>query len=482
MSNKNLKEKLRKLPRRPGVYLLKDSGGAVLYVGKATSLQERVRSHFRSGYAGKELLLTGRVKDVEVIPVANPSEALLLENQLIKKYQPRYNTNLKDGKSYPLVKITHDRFPALRIVREERSDRASYYGPFTSVENLRRLVRFLRVYYPVRTCSNHTLVRGRPCTQYHLKRCCAPCAGFVSEEEYRSIVGGVKAFFSGRYEQFQEVLKRQLRVAVRQLNFEEAQKLKERLELLQDIVRKFPGRPETELVAYGQENVLQQLAECLRLETVPGVVEGYDVSFWRPGLATGSKVTFRGGLPDKKEYRHFHLQRVSGIDDYRMLQEILERRFTGSGKDRDYPDLILVDGGKGQLTAAEQVLERLKVNIPVVALAKENEEIYLPGQRAPLRLSLSSPVLQFLQRVRNEAHRFALNYARKLLRRRTLDSFLEEIPGLGPVGLSKIKNRFSDLAELAQADVKALQKLGLSGGVAQELIRRFRSGNRQQNQ
>jgi len=473
MINQSLKEKLKQVPESPGVYILKDEAGNVLYVGKATCLSRRVSSHFNRALTAKDLLLGSQVRDLEVIPVASPAEALLLENRLIKKYQPRYNTNLKDGKSYPLVKITDESFPALCIVREEKTEKDEYYGPFTDVYGLKRLVRFLRRHYPLRSCSPAVFRRGRLCTQYHIKRCSGPCAHLISREEYSKLVEGVRAFFSGRYAQFQKGLKRKLQDAIRQLRFEEAQLLKERLQLVDYMVEKFPLRSEPELESYGYENVLAQLAGVFHLQRIPSVVEGYDISVWGKDLATGSRVTFRGGIPDKKSYRHYRIMNAAIFDDYLMLEEVLLRRFTGS--DKDYPDLILVDGGKGQLSVAEKVLRRLNLRVPVVALAKEREEIYLPGQAKPLSLPLNSPVLQFLQRVRNEAHRFAVQYQKKILHRKTMASLFQGIPGLGPARLKKIKNYFPDLKTLADGEVETLKKMGIPEKAAKLLLERLAS-------
>ncbi|MCM8768510.1 MAG: excinuclease ABC subunit UvrC [Candidatus Omnitrophica bacterium] len=470
MTNQKLKEELKKLPRCPGVYLLKDEGGQIIYVGKAVSLRDRVASHFGQSYNLKTLVMAGQVTGIEAIPVATPAEALILENQLIKKYQPRYNTNLKDGKSYPLVKITRETFPALMIVREEKNGHDFYYGPFTNVEHLKRLVKFLRHYYPVRTCSPATFRKHRVCTEYHLRRCCGPCTNSVSSKEYNRIMAGVKAFFSGHYRRFEKILKRQLNQAVKELRFEEAQLIKERLDLLDSLEKKFPAREEQHLVAYGEQNILTALARLCRLEKIPVVVEGYDVSLWSQDLATGSKVVFRGGHPDKKSYRHYRIQSVANIDDYQMLREIVERRFTGAGRDEDYPDLILVDGGKGQLSAVLQVLSRFNLQIPVLALAKEKEEIYLPNWRQAISLPANSPVLHFLQRVRDEAHLFAFRYQRLLRKKKTLASLLERIPGLGPVRRQKIRERFPDIYRLKQADLDMLKETGVPEKIARRLL------------
>ena len=472
MMERKLKEKLEKIPDTPGVYIMKDEKGQVIYVGKASSLSKRVKSYFTASSNLKNLVLTPQIKDIEVIPVYSESEALLLENRLIKEYQPKYNVNLKDGKSYPLVKITNEKFPSIQIVRKEKKDDGIYFGPFTNVKLLKKLVRFLRRYFPIRNCKKKMDKISNVCTQYHIGLCSGPCAGKIGEEEYSKLVEGIISFFEGKYAQFEKKLKKWMEEAIERWDFETAQKLKERLFLLQKMKEKFPVREEEELVSYGKENVLANLAEILNLPKIPNLIEGYDISNIGGDMAAGSKVAFKGGIPYKEGYRKFRIKTVDGIDDYGMLREVIRRRFDSEEERKEIPDLILVDGGKGQLNAVYQVLKELKLDIPVISLAKRREEIYTLWSDKPIILPQDSPVLHLLQRVRNEAHRFAIKYHKLLRRKKTVFSFLDEIKGVGEKRKKKLLEKFPDIVSLANAEKNELVELKIPENVAKEIIKK----------
>ncbi len=419
MQNKRIKRKLDEVPDIPGVYLMKDRRGNVIYVGKAISLKRRISSYFQEGRSDTKLLvLSANISDFDVVPLASEAEALILENNLIKKYKPRYNTNLKDDKSYPMVKITAESLPSIRIVREEEDGRSLYFGPFTDVELVRNVLRFIRRYYPVRNCR-YDLDRKkvRLCSQYHIRRCCGPCETKVTEKEYREIVRGMASFWSGNYKKFRKELKKQLTAAIRKLHFEKAQEIKNRLFMLEAIGKKFPLRDERSLVSYGESNVLENLKKILSLDKIPYHIEGYDVSNVSGVHSTASKVSFKGGTKDSDNYRKYRIKYGDGIDDCRMIEEVITRRFDSEDERKELPDLILVDGGKGQLNSAARALKKLKICIPVISLAKSNEDIYVSGAKGFLRLKYDSRELHLLQAVRNEAHRFAVSYHRNLHRK-----------------------------------------------------------------
>lgn len=417
-------KKLNSVPDIPGVYLMKDERGNIIYVGKATSLKKRITSYFyRADTDPKSLSLISNIHDFEFIPVASDAEALILENALIKKYQPRYNINLKDDKSYPFVKITEEKFPSVRLVREVKDGVSLYFGPFTDVELVKSVLKFIRKYYPVRNCRyNLEKKKVRLCTQYYIKRCSGPCEGKISEDEYRRIVNGLISFFEGNYKSFTKDLMKQMKEAIESLEFEKAEEIKRRIFMLEEMRKRFPLRDEKTLFTYGESNVLVGLKDILRLEKIPYHIEGYDVSNIQGDCATASKVSFKGGAPDKDNYRRYRIKFVEGmIDDCRMIEEVLTRRFDSEEERREIPDLILIDGGKPQLNTAIRTLRKMKMDIPVISLAKREEEIYIKESKEPLCIGKDSPEIHLLQAIRNEAHRFAVSYHRKLRRKKIRD-------------------------------------------------------------
>ena len=428
---KNLKKKLEKTPDSPVFYVFKDSSGDVIYVGKAVSLKSRVSSYFSQVSDDRTAFLRPEIADFEVIPVSSEGEALVLESLLIKKHQPQFNVNLKDGKTYPYVKISGDPFPYVSVVREVKSKDADYYGPFTDVKSLKQVLRFIRRFFPFRTCGMKITGRSaRPCTAFHIKKCAGPCIGKIDEKDYRQIIEGVRAFFAGAYRKYMEKMKIQMTQSVRAWDFENARLLFSRIVLLEKMKQSIPWRREEELLEYRDQNVLSRIAEIFHLEKIPAVIEGYDISNLGETLATGSRVTFRGGVPCKDGYRKYKIKTVDGVDDYEMLREVLRRRF--DSKEDDKPDLILIDGGRGHLWTAISVLAGMKIKISVISIAKKEEAIYTEFSKEPVLLAGDAPELHFLQRIRDEAHRFALGYHLKLRRKNVTSSRIDRIKGIGP--------------------------------------------------
>ncbi len=577
--------KLRHLPDRPGVYLMKDAEGAVLYVGKAKALRSRVRSYFRGGTESlKTRELVRRIADFDTIVVNSEDEALILENNLIKEYQPRFNISLRDDKSYPYIKVTvGEAFPRVFVTRRLIRDGSRYFGPYTDVRRMRQVLEVVKRLYTVRSC-HYRLPREappRPCLDYHIGRCLAPCVGLQSPDDYRRMIDEVLDVLGGHSTAAARRLKREMDAAAAELKFERAAELRDalshlgRLEAHQkvvdvsgsdrdvfgiardgneacgvilriregkllareamflenlldepddmavstvatryytsrmvDLVHDFPPevlfpvefedravlekwmRDRTrsavrtrvpvrgekvrlvELAARNARHLLEErrligdgvgerapdalfeLQEVLELSNVPRTIVCFDVSHTQGTETVASAVTFTNGVPDKSGYRRFRIRGEWGNDDFQSMREALSRylkRRLEEGK--GLPDLIVIDGGKGQLSTAQTVLEELDLaQQPLISLAKREEEVFVVGRSDPIRLSRRSPALRLLQRSRDEAHRFAITYNRKLRTRRTITSRLSEIPGVGPARQRALLERFGSVRALGAAD------------------------------
>jgi len=577
-----LGERVDQVPDRPGVYLYKDAKGQVIYVGKAASLRSRVRSYFQESRARdpKTDALVGQIRDLDVIVTGNELEALILESTLVKKHRPRYNIILRDDKHYPFLKLTtNEEFPRLVVARRVQKDGAAYFGPFYPATAMRQTLRLVRQLFPLRTCR--IKIDGklpRPCLQYFIHRCKAPCTGWETAEGYAKTVADVDRFLEGRGDDLAMDLTREMEGAAADLKFERAAGLRDQIQALntvrerqkmisteeadQDIVgivhrgpdacvqlffvrkgrllgresffferlsgsapseilsafvRQFYARnvtpppeillseelPEAdltgawlaqrrggrvdllvpqrgtkrELVLMAEENaalalethllsrgnrqqvVIEEIERALGLPGPPHRIEGFDISTIQGSETVASMVVWQDGDMKKDEYKRYKIRTVTGADDFASMQEVLTRRY-GRALEEDgvLPDLILLDGGRGQLGVGVKALEELGLDyLPIASLAKRAEEVYLPDQLQPLVLDLGSPALMALQKVRDEAHRFAIGYHKKLRQRRTISSVLDQIPGVGPaVRTSLLKTlgsakgvRAASVAELA---------------------------------
>ncbi|MFH2068700.1 MAG: excinuclease ABC subunit UvrC [Candidatus Omnitrophota bacterium] len=468
---KGLQKKVDELPNLPGVYLFRDKSGRIIYAGKALSLRNRVRSYFQSSrsFDPKTELLVNEIADIEHYPTAGEAEAFFLESRFIKTYQPHYNVDLRDDKTFPLVRITKNDFPRVEIIRGRKGKDAYYFGPFTEAWALRRAVRNLRRIFPVAGCRRRINPKNpvRPCFDYNLKRCLAPCAGKTTHEEYSRTVRALLSFFEGKNRRIISELKTAMEKAAGELNFEEAARIRDEI----DVLRRVQKHPK----ALGRERPFQEailnLKDSLELRKEPVRIEAYDISNLSGREAVGSMVTFLAGEPCRKMYRRFRIKEVGGIDDCAMISEVLKRRFRE--KEWSLPDLILVDGGRGQVASANRVLKSNHCEIPLVGLAKEEEQIFAPGKRKPLPVSRSSPEGLFLQRIRNEAHRFAVSYHRNLQQKKVTASALDSIPGIGPRRKAFLWRRFSSLEEIKSAPVIELLKAGIPEKVALKLKKIF---------
>jgi excinuclease ABC subunit C len=577
-----LEEQVGQVPDRPGVYLYKDAKAQVIYVGKAASLRSRVRSYFQESRARdpKTDALVGQIRDIEYIVTGNELEALILESTLVKKHRPRYNIILRDDKHYPFLKLTtNEEFPRLVVARRVLKDGATYFGPFYPATAMRQTLRLVRQLFPLRTCRikiDGTL--PRPCLQYFIHRCNAPCTGGETPEGYARTVRLVERFLDGRGDDLAMELTREMEAAAADLKFERAAGLRDQIQALntvrerqkmisteeaeQDIVgvvhrgpdacvqlffvrkgrllgresffferlsgstpgeilsafiRQFYARnvtpppeillseelPEAELtgawlaqrrggrvdllvpqrgtkrelVAMAEENaalalethllargnrqqvVLEELERALGLPGPPHRIEGFDISTMQGSETVASMVVWQDGDMKKDEYKRYRIRTVTGTDDFASMQEVLGRRYGRALESAGVlPDLILLDGGRGQLGAGVKALEEIGLDyVPIASLAKRAEEVYLPDRLQPLVLDLGSPALQALQKIRDESHRFAVGYHKKLRQRRTIASVLDQIPGVGPtVRTSLLKTlgsakgvRAASVAELA---------------------------------
>jgi len=578
----SLEEKLARLPDRSGVYIYRDAKAQVLYVGKAASLRSRVRSYFQESRPRdpKTDALVRQIRDLEYIVTDNELEALMLEANLVRKHRPRYNIILRDDKHYPFLKLTtNEDFPRLLVARRVQNDGAIYYGPFYPATAMRETLKLTRQLFPLRTCSitiDGTL--ERPCIQYAIHRCNAPCTGWETREGYAQTVRDVVQFLEGRDEALALRLTHAMEAAAAEMKFERAAVLRNQIqalnkvrerqkiistdevdqdvigvvrqgsdacvefffvrkgrllgqeafffdkvagwgagEILSAFVRQFYRKavtpapeilvseelPEAELttewlstlagrrvqllvpqrgakrefVAMAEANaaialqnhllsrddrqqvVLEELRRALTLPGLPNRIEGYDISHVQGSEQVGSMVVWENGSMKKDDYKRFRIKSVAGADDFAALGEVLTRRFARAlEQGTPLPDLVLIDGGRGQLNVGLKVLQDLGLDyLSVVALAKQQEEVYVGESLQPLVLDPTSPALHTLQKVRDEAHRFAITYHKKLRSRRTLQSVLDTIPGVGPtIRTSLLKSlgsarrvRESSVAELA---------------------------------
>ena len=576
-----LEEKVDQVPDRPGVYLYKDAKGQVIYIGKAASLRGRVRSYFQESRARdpKTDALVGQIRDLDYIVTGNELEALILESNLVKKHRPRYNIILRDDKHYPFLRLTlNEDFARLVVARRVQKDGAAYFGPFYPATAMRQTLRLVRQLFPLRTCRikiDGTL--ARPCLQYYIHRCNAPCTGWETREGYAKTVRLVQRFLEGHNDDLAMELTREMEAAASALRFERAAGLRDQIQALntvrerqkiisteqadQDIVgvvrqgpdacvqlffvrkgrlmgresfffdrvsgwssgeilsafvRQFYARDVTpppeillseeppeaalsaewlgqrrggrvdlhapqrgkkrELVAMAEENaalalqthllargnrlqvVLDELERALNLPAPPHRIEGFDISTIQGSETVASMVVWQDGEMKKDDYKRYKIRTVAGTDDFAAMREVLTRRYgrvlEGEGV---FPDLILLDGGRGQLSAGMKALEDLGLDyLPIASLAKRAEEVYTPEHLQPLVLDMGSPALQALQKIRDEAHRFAISYHKKLRERRTISSVLDQIPGVGPMVRTSLLKTLGSAKVVREASVAEL--------------------------
>ena len=568
-----LHEKLKTLPDSPGVYIMKDTHGKIIYVGKAVVLKNRVRQYFQSGknHSPKVKAMVARIADFETIVTASEVEALILECNLIKKHRPRYNISLKDDKSYPYLKLTlAEDFPRIILTRRVIHDGSRYFGPYTSGLAVKETLQLLRKIFPLRTCKTFA---KRPCLEYHIKRCLAPCAKKISRDDYMSFVKSAEKFLEGRTAQVERELSAQMNAASEALNFEKAahlrdvllavRKVSEKQKIVTDtgdvdaiglarlngetcaqifFVRdgKVTGRenfllsgvtdetdaqavtefikqyysraqisateillptalPEDDakilsewlgakllepkrgvkrsLVEMANQNAakflseesarrllkdaqtvgaVEELKNFLHLPKLPRRMECFDISHIQGAETVASMVVFTDGAPDKKSYRRFKIRSTEGKpDDFLSMREVTGRRY-GKLSTEELPDLIVIDGGQGQLSSALEIIRGAGHQVPVVGLAKQFELIFVEGSAIPVELPRDSQALKLMQRIRDEAHRFAITYHRKLRRARNLKSELDNVAGIGQKRRTELLKAFGSIDKIKAASIEEL--------------------------
>ncbi len=419
----NTAAKVRTFPQSPGVYLMKDAAGVVIYVGKATNLRSRAGSYFlkAAGIDQRTGDWVGKIADADFIPCESEVDALLVESRLIKDIQPAYNKILKDDKTFPYLQITtHEDFPRVEVTREPANKGVKLYGPFASAGALRGAVQVLQRIFKFRTCSldinegDDQWKWFRPCLLASIKQCTAPCNMRIGKEEYRKDIKRLHLFLQGNKKRLLKQMKGEMLTASQDLDFEKAAKLRDEIEMLESLDRRgeLDTHAQPEVFYVDPKKGLTGLRQVLKLKETPRSIEGVDIAHLGGGETVASLVKFIDGLPFKPGYRRFKINTVKGIDDFRSIHEVVARRFQRLSDENDaFPDILLIDGGKGQLSSAVAAFESLGIDPPVlISLAKKNEEIYRPGESTPLVLSRHSFSLRLLQYVRDEAHRFAQHY------------------------------------------------------------------------
>ncbi len=408
----NLQAKIKALPLTSGVYLMKDAGGKIIYIGKAVSLRKRVQSYFRKTKTmSKTDQLVAEICDIATIDTNSEAEALILEASLVKEHLPKYNFDLRDDKSYPFIEVTGERFPRVEIVRPAvRIPTSQYFGPYVESRLIREALTIIRKIFHFRTCDPFP---KKECLDYHIGLCEAPCIDKISRKAYLRNIRSVCLILDGKKDELYRGLKGEMEILSREKKFEEAAKIRDQLQAIGAL---YSGSAD---INYYKE--AEQLQRALNLPRIPERIEGFDISNIMGQQSVGSMVSFLMGKPDKSQYRRFRIKEVKGIDDFKMIAEIVRRRYARLKREGlAFPDLIMIDGGKGQLSAAYQELEKLHIVIPIISLAKREEEIFLLGKRNPVVLSRQSLGLKLLQRLRDEAHRFALSYHRNLRAKKML--------------------------------------------------------------
>jgi excinuclease ABC subunit C len=486
-----IKKRLMELPDRPGVYVMRDRLGQVIYVGKARSLKKRVRSYFQPSRLQKidpkTRSLINQVTTFETYEVRSEPEALLLEGKLIKELRPRYNISFRDDKRFLMVKVRmQDPFPRFELARIKKDDGARYFGPFAHSGSLRNTIDFITRQFGLRSCR--AVYPGeedyRHCMDDIIRHCSAPCIGKVDAEEYRERVEAACEFLEGRNKALLGKLEAEMLEAAERQEFEKAAQIRDSLSDLRRTVglrtRKF-SRDHFPRSYDGLEAV-RQLQTDLGLPRVPHRIEGFDISNISGTLAVASMVSFENGKPNKAAYRRFRIKTVTdGPDDFRMMAEAVGRRYSRLLREgASLPDLILIDGGKGQLNAARRRLWGMGLeDVPILGLAKKNEEVFVPDRKDPILIERSSSALRLLQQLRDEAHRFALTYHRDLRRKRIRNSVLDDLPGLGSKRKGLLLEHFGSVEQMRAATERQLCQVPGIGPKLAEQIRRHLSAKKE---
>lgn len=426
-------EKVRSFPHSPGVYLMKDAAGRVIYVGKAKDLRNRAGSYFLKAAAEdpRTARLVQEIRDIDYLEAESEVDALLVEARLIKDIQPKFNQDLKDDKTFPYLEIyTREEFPRVEITREPKAHGTKLYGPFANVRGLRGALQVLQKIFKFRTCSldiredDERWRWFRPCLLASIHQCTAPCALRISKEQYRKDIRRLQQFLEGKKQSLLEEMREEMAAVSKELRFEEAARLRDEIRLLETLDQRgeLDKHVQPEVFPIDPKRGLAGLQKVLHLAERPRTIEGVDIAHLAGTETVASLVQFIDGMPFKPGYKRFRIRNVEGVDDFSSIYEVVARRFQRlQDEGQSFPDILLVDGGKGQLNAAMSAFTTLQIEPPtVISLAKREEEIFVTGADDPLRLSRHSYALRLLQYVRDEAHRFAQHYHHILRRKSTL--------------------------------------------------------------
>ncbi len=482
-----VRNKINSLPFKPGVYFMKDEAGEILYIGKAGSLRKRGRSYLlnRAEFP-KTTILMGKVCDIDHVETPTEVDALLLEAHLVRKYKPRFNQELKDDKSFPFIKITAEKFPRVHITRNKTDKKAAYYGPYTDAKLLREAVALINNLFPIRKCQK---LPKTACLYYHIGQCLAPCIKPEVQGEYDRSVSEVRSFLGGGKKSFIEYLMDRMKEAAEELRFEDAQFFKEQIEALSRLRKKRFSfkRPEGGIGL----SATMELRRALEMEKLPEKIVCFDVSNIQGDEAVASRVSFYRELADKVEYRRYKIRGVTGINDYAMIQEAVRRMITGikEGRETFVPDVMMIDGGKGHLNAALEVLRAEGFeNTALISIAKKFETIYWAkllknvilrpkaeesNEIIELAFPKDSPVQHLLEKIRDEAHRFAITYHRSLKVKNLTRSELDQIPGIGDKRKRVLLQQFDSMDELKRSGVDQLAGLPGMNRAYADIVWRF---------
>ena len=439
----DIRKHIAEFPKPPGVYLMKDAEARVLYIGKAKDLRARVGSYFQPSAdllntRGPDICrMVDKVADIDVIECDTEVDALLKESRLIKDIQPPHNAMLKDDKTFPYIEITTgDDFPAVYVTRTPRLKGSKLYGPFLSISGIRDAVNALQKVFKYRTCELE-IIEGdesrrffRPCLLHAINQCTAPCAAMISKEDYKKDIVRLKKFLNSKRSVVLRQMQGEMEEAADVLRYEDAAKLRDRIKAIESLSLSGDVREDVqpEVFYIDPKKGLEKLADLLGLQAPPRCMECVDIAHLQGEETVGGLICFIDGKPFKSGYRRFQIKSVEGVDDYASIREVIRRRYRYAADGEElYPDVILIDGGLGQLHAGLEVFEEMDIRPPmVISLAKREEEVYIQARSAPVRLPRNNPALRILQQMRDEAHRFAQHYHHMRRRKRAFDKDLKD--------------------------------------------------------
>jgi len=481
----DLAARVRELPHKPGVYLFKDRFKRIIYVGKAKDLRKRVSQYFhpsrRQTADRKTRALLESICDLETHTVRSDAESILLEGKLIKEYRPRYNVSFRDDKRFLLVKVNlREPYPRFHVTRLKKDDGCRYFGPFAQSGALRRTLAVMNKQFGLRSCR--PAIPGerdyKHCHDDIIKNCSAPCVSKITRGEYTARVKLACDFLEGKSREMLLELEKEMKRAAEKLDFEKAAHLRNMMEDLtrttskqRRFVREIP-------TTVAPREDLQELQEALSLATPPNHIECFDISNISSTHKVASMVIFRNGKPNRYHYRRYRIKQVGGQDDFASMAEVVRRRYSRLIREhQSLPDLIIVDGGKGQLSSAIRELQGLGCeSLSIIGLAKKREEIFRPGESDPLILDQNTGAIRLLQRIRDEAHRVANGYHQLLMKRRITESLLDDCPGVSAAKKTALLAHFGSLEKIRQADATALQEVpGVGPKLAQNIIEFFQN-------